>query len=268
MRKSFIFCVLLFLIVSQGSAFAQEQAVLGVETQPAVMPSIPPTSEGPGLLLPDSPFFFLDKLKQKLRVKIAFTNENRAKVHASIAGERWAELRYMLARNNKDGVFFDLQGVSSNFDEASTDLSKAKFDGRDVAVLAKNLNLAIKEKQQVLDNLDKQSKGELSLEVRRVQASLLNSKLVVENLLPAEDLRNEVVWDLQRKIQMNLVQASESATFLKKDLDQLQKQGGVTPAKKAQDVNDSLTRIQDSIAKLKAIQDSLNQIKTSSTSAK
>src|SRR5258708_4914260 len=64
MRKSFIFCVLLFLIVSQGSAFAQEQAVLGVETQPAVMPSIPPTSEGPGLLLPDSPFFFLDKLKQ------------------------------------------------------------------------------------------------------------------------------------------------------------------------------------------------------------
>ncbi len=260
--------VLSFLIIFQGSSLAQDQAVLGVETQPAVMPSIPPTSDGPGLLLPDSPFFFLDKAKQKLRVKLAISSESKAKVHASIAGERYAELRYMLVRNNRDGVFFDLKEISDNFDAAAKDLSKAKFDGKNVKIQARDLNRNIREKQQGLDILGKQAKGELSLEVRRVQAGLINSKTIVEDSLPSEDLRGELIWDLQRRIQMNLLVASESAVLLKKDLDTLQKQNGAAGTKKVIDVNDSLNRVQDSVAKLKAIQDSLSQIKTGSSSAK
>ena len=102
----FLSIALAFLVVKPTFAHHQQQ-VLGVATISADTLQnlqIPSTSEGPGLILPDSPLFFLDQLKQEFRLFLVFTPEAKAKIHASIAGERMAELRFMVQKNSKRGI--------------------------------------------------------------------------------------------------------------------------------------------------------------------
>ena len=147
-----------FVLIFSPSAIASHRAqVLGDATVPSDL-SIPPTGEGPGILLPDSPFFFLDELKQNLRLFLAFNPEVKAKVHAAIAGERLAELQFMLAKNNEDGIRIALLGVSDNLKKAAEDLSRAKLKGKDIKILAKTLNDSIKEKREKLSFLEYQAK--------------------------------------------------------------------------------------------------------------
>src|ERR1035437_4242316 len=71
-RKFLIFLLSVSLtsaivVLSSGIVFADhQQDVLGVASAPVL--SIPPTSDGPGLILPDSPLFFLDQIKQEVRL--------------------------------------------------------------------------------------------------------------------------------------------------------------------------------------------------------
>ena len=149
MRKIFIF--LLSFSVSAVVAFSASpvsanhlQDVLGVESKPTL--SIPATSEGPGLLLPDSLIFFLDQLKQEARLVLAFTPEQKAKVHNAVAGERLAELQLMLAKDSVKGIRIALTGISDNLREAAEDIAAAKLTGRNINLLAKDINDSIKEK--------------------------------------------------------------------------------------------------------------------------
>lgn len=245
MRKilSFLFIVLLFILISptQTLAFQHQilNEVLGDSTSSA-LPQIAPTSEGPGLILPDSPLFFLDQLKQNIRLLFAFSPEAKAQVHASIAGERLAELRYMLAKNNIQGVNLDLQGISDNLRAASNDVTAAQFSGKDVKVLAQQINDNIKAKQNILDSLQKNTSGSLNLQVAQVQESLFESKIQVEDSLPDNILQREVKDDLARRIQQRVSNASQSAQLLKKDLTELEKEASDSAQKSLQERQDAL----------------------------
>lgn len=221
---------LLFILISNRPVLAHHQSVLGVSTASA-LPVIPPTAEGPGLILPDSPLFFLDQFKQNLRLLFAFTPEAKAKIHAEIAGERLAELRFMLAKNNITGVNVALQGVAQNLQKAANDVSTAQFAGKDVKVLAKEINDNIKAKQKTLDTLKKKTTGSLNLEVLQVEESLFESKVQVEDSLPDDLLESEVKDDLARKIEQRVNGASESAKLLRRDLDELQKEASESATK-------------------------------------
>lgn len=227
MRKSLLLCLLLFILVAQRPALAYRHQilneVLGVSTQAAV-PVIDPTAEGPGLILPDSPFFFLDQLKQNVRLTLAFTAEEKAKIHAQIAGERLAELRFMLAKNNIQAATVDLQGISDNLKQAAINVSQAQFQGKDVTVLAKQINDNIKAKQKALDALENGSTGSLHLEAMQTQESLFESKIQVEDSLPEDQIKNEVKEDLSRKIARRVSEASDSAKLLKSDLNELEQE--------------------------------------------
>lgn len=239
--------VLLAIILILGFTFATIKAasadsrseILGASTANV---QIPPTVEGPGLLLPDSPFFFLDQLKQNARLFLAFAPENKAKVYTSIAGERLAELRFMLAKNNRAGIQTDLQGIADNFQKAAQELSLAQLSGKNVSDLAKTINNDIKQKQQTLDILENQTRGEIKTQTKAVLEGLMVAKIRVEDALPAQELENEIRDDLNRQIAKRVVEASESAQEIRTDLDELQK--GATEAAK-----NSLKRREEALKK-------------------
>lgn len=213
----------LFILLSTRPAFAgMAEDVLGVATASA-LPIISPTTEGPGLIMPDSPFFFLDQIKQDIRLAFAFSPEDKAKVNAQIAGERLAELRFMLASNNKTAASIALAGISDNLQQASDQVTKAQFEGKNVTKLAQDINSNIKLKQKALDELEGKATGSLQLEVAQAQESIFESKAAVDDALPPDQMENEIKLDLERKISRKVASASSSAALLQRDLDALSK---------------------------------------------
>lgn len=204
-RKTTVFLslfFLFFLIAVQPVSADYRSKVLGEST--AKVPNIPPTIEGPGLILPDSPLFFLDEFKQTVRVFFAFNSEAKAKVYTDIAGERFAELRFMIAKNNKSGINTDLNGVSENYKKASEELSLAKLSGKNTSRLAAKINDGIKLKQQLLDVLESGVSGEMKERTSAAQEALVVAKVKTEESLPAIDSQSEVSYDLQRQMQRHV----------------------------------------------------------------
>jgi len=210
--------VIIFL--SSNSVFADhKEDILGVVSTPTL--SIPPTAEGPGLVLPDSPLFFIDRIKQEFRLFLAFTPEQKTKIHNAIAGERMAELRIMLAKNNVAGIRTALQGVSDNLKEASEDLDNAKLTGRNISLLAKEINDSIKEKQKSLSVLEKQAAGEIKAQVIATKEALKTAKVDVEENLSPDLLMNEAIDDLNQEIDDNINKATSSARGINRAIEVL-----------------------------------------------
>ena len=211
----------LFWSATSVSAYHQRQ-ILG-DSSVSATPQIPPTVEGPGLILPDSPLFFLDEIKQGIRLFFAFTPEAKAQVHAAIAGERLAELRFMLAKNHERGIRVALEGVSNNIKKTTEDFNSAKLSGRNVSTLAKSINIAIKEKQEALGVLEHQTQGELKARVGVSREILKVAKVEVEDALPEDELEHAIQDDLEDEIEDNVRVASDSAKGLEHAIDVLSK---------------------------------------------
>jgi len=226
-RKLFIFLLSVslssaVLVLSSSQAFADhQQDVLGLASEPTL--SIPPTVEGPGLVLPDSPLYFIDQLKQATRLLFAFTPEQKMTIHNAVAGERLAELQIMLAKNNIPGIRVALQGVSDNLKAASEDLTNAKLTGRNVSLLAEELNISIKEKQKVMSALEEQASGEIKAQVMATIEALKLAKVRTEVNLPADLLANETVNDLYQQINEGISSASLSAAEINRAIGVLNK---------------------------------------------
>lgn len=233
---------LVLILVFPKLVYSHHQAqVLGVSTSSAI-PQIPPTAEGPGLILPDSPFFFLDEIKQNIRLLLAFTPQERAKVHGAIAGERLAELRLMLARQNNNGIETDLKGVAENLQKASEDLETAQLMGKDVLQLAQLINENIKSKQDTLDVLEDQSAGELHAMVLGAQTSILKSKLRVEDSLPKTQIENEIRDDLYRQLAKKVKYASSSSYELMLQIEELRRQASEAAKRSLKNREDALKK--------------------------
>lgn len=225
MRKLFIFLLSISLtsaiiVLSSNSVLANHQEdVLGVASTEVL--SIPPTAEGPGLVLPDSPLFFLDRIKQEIRLLLAFTPEQKAKIHNAVAGERLAELQIMLAKNNVSGIRIALQGVSDNLKGASEDLDNAKLTGRNISLLAKEINDSIKAKQQAFSVLEAKATGEIKAQVMAAKEALKIAKVQAEENLPADLLMNETIDDLNQEIGDNVNKAKVSVTGINRAIEVL-----------------------------------------------
>lgn len=217
------FIGLLFLFTATTSAFAHhKERVLGESTTSAVQ--IPPTVEGPGLILPDSPLFFLDQIKQNTRLLFAFSPESKAKVRVDIAGERMAELRFMLAKKNQKGIDIALQGVVENLGKAAESLNQAQLTGRNVSSLAKDVNEKIKQKQEALDVLEVAEDKEIKFKAKSAQEGLLKAKVSVEDSLSEDEIENEIEDDLHRIVDDEVDEASRSTETVDRQLKELRKQ--------------------------------------------
>lgn len=225
------------LCASFSPAFALQKGVLGVSTDHL---ALPPTVEGPGFLLPDSPFYALDGFKQQVRLFFAFTPQMKAQVYASIAGERLAELRFELAKNNPQAAEIALAGVRENTKQAALSLDNARLLGNNVEDTAADINRQIKEHLLSLDTLSLQASGEMKADVMYTTQTLADAKAVVEDGMRKDLIATEVKDDITREVALKLLDTTSTAQELKADLDELQKEA-------TSDAQKALTNRKDAI---------------------
>lgn len=201
---------LLLITVSSQSVLAQE---VDDETTEASSLTFPQISSGPGLITPDSPFYFLDKAYQNFRLSL-LGSQDRAVLRSNIAGERMAELRLMMAEDNERGIRSALNELANEQEKAVSDLSLAKGEGDNIEESATLVNQTIKEQRKALKELIDQARGELKLRLETARLSLKESKTELEDDLPDEILTQEIEEDLAEIILEETGSASDSAKRL------------------------------------------------------
>jgi len=191
----------------------------------------PPVTSGQGFILPDSPLFFLDQFSQQVKLLFAFSSEQRAKVRAQIAGERLAELRIMLERQNPEGINTALSQLTKEVGFAAKDLSDAAAQGANVKLLAKQINEDIKFQRKLLNIVADQTSGVLRRQLKTARQALKEAKVEVEDELPEDELENEIEEGLADEVKNEVEDASESAKTVERALSELQKEANKARAK-------------------------------------
>lgn len=206
------------------------EAVLG-EATPSSELVFPPVTAGTGFILPDSPLFFLDKTFQQVKLLLAFSAEQKARIRSQIAGERMAELRLMLVRENQAAINTVLLELQKETDLAAASLTEAAAKGALVEPLAKELNETIKLHRKILNVLESQAGGVLRLQLKATRQALKESKIEVEDELSDEDLEIEIEESLEEEIEDEVKEAAESAQKIQEDLLKLEREASKAAAK-------------------------------------
>jgi len=223
--------LLLLLVVTP--VFARQPEVLAESTQAATL-TVSPTTQGPGLILPNSPLFFMDQWFQALKLAVATTPEAKAKVRAQIIGERMAELKIMLSLNNEKEINKALQNLTEESNQGAKDLLKESNKGTNVEEAAKVLNEAIKQERDALTALDKQSTGSLASDFQSAKEKAKIHKSAVVDKLPASLIQREVESDLENDVRDKAEEVHAAALDLEDHLAELHKEA-TSAAKEAQD---------------------------------
>ncbi len=223
--------VALFLLTASGAFAHHREKVLGVSTQSSDLSFPEEVTAGPGAILPDSPFYVLDTFWQQVKLSIARSPEDKAKVRAQIAGERLAELRIMLSQNDPAGIDRALTQLTKETEDAANELSNASASGKEVGEAAKQLNEAIKIQRDILGKLSDQSAGTLRLKFKTTREALKASKVEVEDELPEDLLENEIEDELENEIEDDAHEAEDLTEALEDQIEELQKQASESAKK-------------------------------------
>lgn len=196
----------------------RDSAVLGSSTEVADA-IFPPVTSGPGHILPDSPFYFLDKLYQDFRLALVFTPANKARLHLAIGGERLAELRVESSRNNQAGVDTALLEFEHESMAAANDVRDAASQGQDVTQLARDIHQAMTDYGNVLDTVKAQV-PDTAYEQKLATASnvLWEARTLTEDALPEGDLKREKIANATVELDKAVLGVSTSADKLQKKL--------------------------------------------------
>lgn len=197
--------------------------VLGEATSASQLNFPAIVSAGPGFILPDSPFYFLDQFVQSVRLSLSFSPERRAQLQEQIAQERLAELRVMLTRNNTQGIDTALEQLTKESGASAQSLKDAASQGKDVKALAKQLNETIKTQRKILNILANQADKSLKLQLKAAREELKDAKIEIEDELPEDELENEIEDELDIEIEDEVEEASSSAKGLEHAIDVLSK---------------------------------------------
>jgi hypothetical protein len=226
MNKRLIVLLIVFLLLSflvnPSFAHRTEARVLGDATQAAQV-SFTEVTSGPGVILPNSPLFFLDKIYQQLKLALVRSPEEKAKVRAEIIGERLAEVKMMILRDNEKGLALALTNLTEESNNAAADLHNQAEDGENVEEAAKTLNETVKKEKEVLDSLSENSTGSVKFTFRSAGEKVRLHKMSVEGQLPEELLEKEKEDQLQLDIKDHSVEAKKLTQRVEKNVGELEK---------------------------------------------
>lgn len=217
-----LLCIVFLLNTSSVSA-RHRGKILGISTSASEV-TFPPVTAGTGFILPDSPFYFLDKVKQETRLFFAFSSADKAKIRKDIANERLAELRVMFSRNNQKGINTALNELSNETRMSAHELSDATSQGKDVSKLAQEINDSVKNEREVLQSLEKQTDGALKLRLQLAKISIKNAKTEVEDNLPDDIFDNEIQDSINDDLEEGVDDALDSSKRIKESLEELKKE--------------------------------------------
>ncbi|MBI3984996.1 MAG: hypothetical protein HY344_03600 [Candidatus Levybacteria bacterium] len=224
MRKSISFSVLIIIfavLANSRSVFANPiEEVLGYSSNNDTFPQI---TAGTGYLLPDSPFYFVDKAFQRLKLSLAFFLDEKAIVQTQILGERMAELKVMYEAKNTEGINTALLEIEREAKNLAQNLKKAAMDGNDVSIVAKQANDALKDYRLVLATVAKASDDQLSFKLESASYVLLLSKLDIENYLNTADQEEAIASDLEIEVENAVLGTSTKAQKAEQKIQKLEK---------------------------------------------
>lgn len=229
---SILYIIVLLILSSSTPVLAHHQGlILGEATDPTQL-ELPTVTQGAGLFLPDSPFYFLDETYQSLKLKLTFDPEKRAKLATQIAGERLAELKIMLSRNHPGGIDTALSQLKKAEDLTSKNLNEASAKGRNITNLSQEINDSVKLHQQALEKLENQANGSLRLKFKATREGLKETKNKIEDHLPEGVLEREIRSGLEKEIEEKDNDASVSAKRSQELRKELLKREPQKPTKK------------------------------------
>jgi len=181
-------------------------------------------NQGPGLLLPTSPFYFADVFKNNMRLMLAsYNSAHKAKVHLQIAGERIAEIKVMIEDKNMPARALDitLASLAENIDGARTELKYEKGKGTNVEKLAAALNDTINSQKESLRILATKTDEEANLKIRANLVKIRNVESEIEDEMATGDLQNEQKQELTQAVTTAVKDASMAASTAKTLQDKL-----------------------------------------------
>lgn len=229
--------IIVFVLTASVASADYRQEILGASNTHIDFPSV---TAGPGYILPDSPFYFIDLFKQQIKLATAIGPRSRSITHIQIAGERLAEVRAMVERNNEAGIQKALSGLSSEIKFATNDLEDAAGQGKDVEKLAKMLTSVIKDQRSILAKVEAQTAGPLALQLLATSESLRFSKFSVEHYLPAPDQEHEMTANIFEQMDRAVLGASTTAEGIRVAAQELTKQASVSAQKTLDEKNQLL----------------------------
>ena len=227
-RIIFVFTLILLFFVFSPKTFASD------------FPAVP---SGPGYLLPDSQFYGIDRLYQKVKLVLAFTPEKRALVRNQIIGERMAELRVMYERSNRRGINIALIELTEGARKAEADLKEAASLSRYAVFSAKTLNDNLREYRKIISQVIEDAPYETSLNLEAANQSLLASKITVEDFLNPEDQEEAINNDLEDELDSQVLGVSTRVNKIDKKLDQIQKKANRTAEIERKKITSEETRL-------------------------
>lgn len=231
---SIVLLLALFYFNSSSVAAYHHQEVLG-DTIEARDIDFPQITSGPGIILPDSPLYSLDKVYQYLRTILVFSAENKAKLHTQIAGERLAELRVATSRNNQYAMTIALNELVSESYQAARELLDAAAQGKNVDELAQEINSTLNSYRKIVRDVAEQA-GDTGYGKQLAAAAdfLLEAKLIAGEVLPAESYEDEIALLLEEDLDQAVLGVSSSAAKLEKKIELYQKMASRAAEKRAQ----------------------------------
>lgn len=203
-----------------------------------------PNNEGPGLLLPDSPLYFLDVAKNNLKVLlVSYDSRQEAKMHLAVAGERIAEIKILLGKSNPAGLDASLASLVAHVNGAAESIQAARNKGMNVDQLAQELNTTVDRERESLAILAKITTQPLGLKLQSAEVSLAQSDATIENFLPKDLLANERKRELEKKT----TEVAEQALQTKQEADAVASEaakfaGAVSGAKDEKKSSESATK--------------------------
>lgn len=217
MKNMFVvaFIFVFVLILLPQASYAQPhplREILGVSTGVA----LPPTIDGPGFVLPHSNLYFIDKIKQRFLLSLSFSQSAKISMFNAIAGERLAELKIEIEDQNLQGIDTALAELTSTISEARQEIESYSRKGKLDPKVARLLNDAIKERYAYLATVDSQVTGSLLSKIKAAKRSLLEDKVKLASLLPADIAESEGKSDLKLALDESLADVSASAMILQK----------------------------------------------------
>jgi hypothetical protein len=211
-----VITVALFLSSSIPAAALVDKEVIG--TSSSISDAVfPPITAGPGHILPDSPFYFADKLYQEFRLVLVFTPENRAELHTQIAHERLAELRVEAARNDQQGVDRALMELEHEAMAGAQDVRDASSQGKDVTQLARDIHQALTDYRSAVEMVEAQVPDTAFAQKLAATSDVLrDARVISEDALPQSDIEHEIAANVDTEV-------DNAVLGLKTSVDSLQK---------------------------------------------
>ena len=199
---------LLTFLFAPALAFANHGDVLGTRTESSRVDLS--VNQGPGFLLPTSPIYFVDLLRDNIGLLLSsYSVEGKAKLHLQLAGERISEINMMIDTKEITPRALDiaLANISENTEGAVQTLKLAKNKGKNVEQLAGDLNVLINAEKASLRAIQGKSDTEGSLKIAAKLAKIREVEITVEDEMAADLLEQEVVSELKAA----LLEADEEA---------------------------------------------------------